>query len=185
MSPITWCTLSIIAFGWGFLIVVGLSFTPNSLSNGMKSFLNSKPLSKCTYLGFRYINQIWSNSLEIQAEVSSTLCTSTIVNQPLLWSINNMTVKVKIIGIPLASSSYIFIVYKPMRSACTSTNGVTSATFTGNLPYLGFPPLNFYKSHTYLQVKHNPLPNPSKHTITVCFLQDMWYPDSLGNGDIN
>ena len=67
---------------WIF-IVVGLGFIAKSSSNGIKSFLNSDPLSKRTRFGLGYLhNHVWSKSWEILAEDLSFNGTSFISNQP-------------------------------------------------------------------------------------------------------
>ena len=74
--------------------MVGLGFTPKYLSKGMKSFLNSEPLSNRTFLGLGYLFiQIWLNSLEIQAEDFVIHDDSAILNHPVLGPINIMDVK--------------------------------------------------------------------------------------------
>ena len=82
----------------------------------------------------------------MRAKDLSVLGNSAISNHPVLGSIHVIAVKVNVTGTPIVSSRCVFTVYGPMRSACTSDHGVTSAVFTGNLPYLGlFVFLNFLR----------------------------------------
>ena len=130
MSPITWWTRSIIALDCGSFIVVGLGFIAKSSSNGIKSFLNSDPLSKRTRFGLGYLhNYIWSNSWEILAEDLSFTGTSVISNQPVAGSMNVMAISDNSIGNPLLSRLLICIVYGPMRSISTCAHGSTFAFF--------------------------------------------------------
>ena len=79
----TWCTRSIGAFAYGFFIEVGTGLISKSFRSGMKSCLNSEPLSKTTHFGRGYLNgHVLLKSWLILAEVLSIyswFCT-------LIWS---------------------------------------------------------------------------------------------------
>jgi hypothetical protein len=74
-------------------MVVGLGLTPKSFNSGMKSFLNSLPLSNKTFCGWGYLlNLTLLNNCEIQADDLSS-GTSAISNHPVAGSMNVIAVK--------------------------------------------------------------------------------------------
>ena len=78
--PTVWCILSQIAFGWGFLLVVGTSLIWHCTNSSWKSCpLNSPPLSCMYLLGHGYLASQNCSSLDLMcAEVFlSTLINST------------------------------------------------------------------------------------------------------------
>ena len=149
----TWWILSTGLLLCGFLIVVGTGFIAKSRNKGMKSFLNSDPLSKTTFLGLGYlVSHVWLNNWLIRADVLSiTVCTpfltssmsklgtSAISNHPVAGSTNVMHVSLNSLVWIEPSGCICFAVfeYGPIKSMWIVCHGTISYStiLAGRCPF--------------------------------------------------
>ena len=139
MSPSTWWTHSSMAFACGFFTEVGVGFIAKSCKGGKKSFLNSVPLSKMTFLGRGYLaSHVVLNNWLILALDFSFSGSSIISNQPVAGSIKVIVIKVRSLPVLLVT------VYGPTKSTHTMSHGVVAAVLCSNFPYFFFVFLYFW-----------------------------------------
>ena len=131
MSPIVWCSLSIIASDCGFFTIVGTIWIPSYLSRSWNSqSMNSPPLS-CTTLvcqgcldsqQFENCCATWALDLSLILMISSELVTGSIAVRVL-----NTT-----------SLPWIVIFQGPIRSTTHSVHDASRACLGARYPY-GLP----------------------------------------------
>ena len=114
-------------------MVVGVGLMLKSLRRGKKSFLNSVPLSKMTFLGRGYLaSHVVLNNWLILALDFSFSGSSVISNQPVAGSMNVIAINVR--SLPVLSVT----VYGPIKSTHTVSHGVVVVFLGGNFPYFLF-----------------------------------------------
>ena len=147
MFNITWCTRSTGALSWGFLTEVKTGLISNYFSKGVKSCLNSDPLSNTTLRGREYLHShvllIISITQEDDLSMYSSLPAVTsswsnvgilkISNQPMVRSIIFMQVRLALSWMAMLHGCccLIDLIYLPIRYTCTESHGFSSAIFLG------------------------------------------------------